>query len=52
MSYFSSLGSNVVELIIKGKVFAIDNADGIFTLIKASGHLLFNKVIEVKNLVL
>lgn len=51
INYFSSLGSNVVELIIKGKVFAIDNADGIFTLIKASGHLLFNKVIEVKNLV-
>ncbi|PKG84384.1 hypothetical protein CXF85_08670 [Colwellia sp. 75C3] len=51
MSYFSSLCANAVELIIKAKSFAIDNADGIFALIKATGHLLLSKVIEVKDLV-
>lgn len=51
MNSFSDLGANAVELFSKAKSFVVDNADGIFALVKASGHLLLSKAIQVKDLV-
>ena len=51
MNYLSSLGTNAVALIVKAKAFAIDNADGIFSLVKTLGHVLLSKAIQVKDLI-
>ena len=51
MNYFSDIAASAVEVFMNAKGFAIDNADGIFALVKASGHLLLSKAIEAKDFV-
>jgi len=51
MNFISGLGTNAVELFVKAKTFIVDNADGVFELVKASGLQLLSKVIQLKDLI-
>ncbi len=52
MNSLTGLGTNAVELFVKAKAFVIDNADGVFALVKAYGNLLLSKAVQVKDLVI
>lgn len=52
MTFINGLVVNVIELVSKAKTFVVNNADGAFAVIKASGNQLLIKIIQLKDLVI